>query len=101
MRPLLEKRGQPGGLCCHPYDLCTTLIASEAGVLVTDPWGRPLDIPLDVAADVAWVGYANVELRASVEPVLRAALARRGLTPGLRESRAAGGTASVSRIGSA
>jgi fructose-1,6-bisphosphatase/inositol monophosphatase family enzyme len=91
MRPLLERRGQPGGLCCHPYDLCTALIASEAGVLVTDAWGRPLDIPLDVDADVAWVGYANAELRASVEPVLGAALARRGLTPGLLESRASGG----------
>jgi fructose-1,6-bisphosphatase/inositol monophosphatase family enzyme len=91
MRPLLKSRGQQGGLCCHPYDLCTALIASEAGVLVTDPWGRPLDIPLDVDADVAWVGYANAELRASVEPVLGAVLARRGLTRDLLESRASGG----------
>jgi fructose-1,6-bisphosphatase/inositol monophosphatase family enzyme len=90
MRPLLEKRGQPGGLCCHPYDLCTALIANEAGVLVSDPWGRPLDIPLDVEADVAWVGYANAALRASVEPVLRAALARRGLGPGLPERHGSG-----------
>ena len=28
------------GLCCHPYDVCTELIAREAGVIVTDPWGR-------------------------------------------------------------
>jgi fructose-1,6-bisphosphatase/inositol monophosphatase family enzyme len=81
MRPVLEARGLPGGLCCHPYDLCTALIASEAGVVLTDPWGRPLEIPLDVGADVAWVGYANAELRASVAPVLAAALARRNLTP--------------------
>ena len=80
MRELLKSRGQPGGLCCHPYDICTALIAEEAGVLLTDPWGRPLDVPLDVWADVAWVGYANATLRWQIEPVLLAALARRGLT---------------------
>jgi fructose-1,6-bisphosphatase/inositol monophosphatase family enzyme len=81
MRPLLEQRGQPAGLCCHPYDVCTALIASEAGVILTDPWGAPLDVPLEVEADVAWVGYANAAIRARVEPALQAALARRGLTP--------------------
>ncbi|HWO12274.1 MAG TPA: hypothetical protein VNN80_22415, partial [Polyangiaceae bacterium] len=81
MRPVLERRGQPGGICCHPYDLCTALIASEAGVRLSDPWGRPLDFPLDVHSDMAWVGYANDQIRASVEPLLGAALARRGLTP--------------------
>lgn len=81
MRPLLEKRGQPAGLCCHPYDVCTALIASEAGVILTDPWGAPLDVPLEVEADVAWVGYANSSIRALVEPALQAALARRGLRP--------------------
>jgi fructose-1,6-bisphosphatase/inositol monophosphatase family enzyme len=81
LQPLLRRRGQPGGLCCHPYDVCTALIAEEAGVLLTDPWGGPLDVPLNVHADVAWVGYANASLRRQVEPVLRAALARRGLEP--------------------
>jgi len=28
---------------------------------------------------VAWVGYANAEVRAQIEPLLRAALERRGL----------------------
>jgi fructose-1,6-bisphosphatase/inositol monophosphatase family enzyme len=87
MRPLLEKRGQPGGLCCHPYDLCTALIASEAGVILTDAWGGPLEVPLDVEADVAWVGYANAAIRAKVEPVLGAALKRRGLTAGVAAGR--------------
>jgi hypothetical protein len=81
MRELLGKRGQPSGLCCHPYDICTALIAEEVGVRITDPWGRPLDAPLDVEADVAWVGYANSTLQRQVEPVLQAALARRGLIP--------------------
>lgn len=79
MRPVLARRGLPLSLCCHPYDLCTALIAAEAGVRLTDPWGSPLDFPLDVGADVAWVGYANDEIRSSVEPALAAALARRGL----------------------
>lgn len=88
MRELLQKRGQPSGLCCHPYDICTALIAEEAGVRLTDPWGRALDAPLDVDADVAWVGYANATLQRQVEPLLQAALARRGLTPDARAGRA-------------
>jgi hypothetical protein len=78
--PLLAGQGRTPGLCSHPYDLCTELIAREAGVLVTDPWGRPLDAPLDVFTRVGWVGYANSQLRQQLEPPLQAALARRGLT---------------------
>jgi len=83
LRPLLEsvlaRRGQALGICCHPYDLATELIAREAGVVVTDPRGAPLDAPLDVEADVAWAGYANEAIRSQVEPLLQAALRRRGL----------------------
>lgn len=42
LRPILQQRGQSAGLCCHPYDLCTELIAREAGVLVNDENGNPL-----------------------------------------------------------
>jgi hypothetical protein len=84
MRELLRERGQPSGLCCHPYDVCTALIAEEVGVRITDPWGRPLDAPLDIDADVAWVGYANATLQRQVEPLLQAVLARRGFAPGAR-----------------
>jgi fructose-1,6-bisphosphatase/inositol monophosphatase family enzyme len=76
---LLAKRGEPVGLACHPYDVCTQLIATEAGVIVTGPDGAPLDAPLDLETPVAWVGYANATLRASIEPALQAALRRRGL----------------------
>ena len=49
LRPLFERRRAGGAaLCCHPYDLCTELIARELGVLVTDEHGRPLAAPLDV-----------------------------------------------------
>ena len=49
--------------------------------MVTDAAGALLDAPLDVSADVAWVGYANQRLRALVEPVLQEALRRHGLLP--------------------
>jgi hypothetical protein len=65
-------------LCARPYDLCTALIAVEAGVAVTDEWGRPLAAPLDTTSDVAWAGYANEHLRALIEPVLQRLLAELG-----------------------
>lgn len=83
LRPLFDRvlaeRGEPPTLACHPYDVCTALIAEEAGVVVTGPSGDALDAPLDVDTPVAWVGYANDAIRGCVEPALRAALARRGL----------------------
>jgi fructose-1,6-bisphosphatase/inositol monophosphatase family enzyme len=75
LRPLLKQLG----ICCHPYDVCTALIATELGVLVTDAFGQPLNPPLNVEADVAWAGYANEQIRRQVEPLLQAALRNRGL----------------------
>lgn len=77
--PVLSARGLPMSLCCHPYDLCTELIARELGVLVTDVAGGPLRAPLAVEPDVAWAGYANEQIRALIEPLLQAALSKRGL----------------------
>src|SRR6185295_16583373 len=72
IRPLMEtvavKRGFKLGICCHPYDLCTELIAREAGVIVTSPAGGPIDSPLVVDHNVAWVGYANEDIRRQIEP---------------------------------
>ena len=79
LRPLVKSASPP--LCCHPYDVCTALIALEAGVIITDPSGAALDAPFDLTTDVAWVGYANEALRRAIEPVLRGALRRRGLLP--------------------
>ena len=79
IEPLVRARGRELGICSHPYDLCTELIAREAGVIVTDPQGQPLRAPLDVFAEVGWMGFANQEIRALVEPALRAALRARGL----------------------
>ena len=81
VEPLLAKRGRALGICSHPYDLCTELIAREAGVVVSDPAGRRLAAPLDVFTDVAFVAYANQAIQSQVDPALRAALRARGLLP--------------------
>jgi hypothetical protein len=79
MEPVLQRRGLSSGLCCHPYDVCTELIARTLGVIVTDERGEVLNAPLDIDADIAWCGYANEHVRAEIEPHLQSALKRRGL----------------------
>jgi fructose-1,6-bisphosphatase/inositol monophosphatase family enzyme len=79
VRPVLAHRGLPPSLTCHPYDVCCALIAEENGVIVTDVHGSPLDVPLNVDADVAWVGYANASIRAQIEPILQETLREHGL----------------------
>lgn len=63
--------GEQPGLCCHPYDLCTALIAESAGAILTDANGDPLDAPLDVTTAVDWIGYANKTLHRKIQPVLQ------------------------------
>jgi fructose-1,6-bisphosphatase/inositol monophosphatase family enzyme len=60
----------PSGLCCHPYDICTELIAREAGVIVTDERGGLLASPLDIREPVSWIGYANQQIQAQLAPTL-------------------------------
>lgn len=80
LRPLMEEmlreRGMSLGICCHPYDLCTELIARQAGVIVVDPAGRRIDAPLSVEPELSWAGYCNQAIREQVEPLLQQALAR-------------------------
>jgi fructose-1,6-bisphosphatase/inositol monophosphatase family enzyme len=73
------REGKATGHSCHPYDICTALIAEEAGVLVTDGRGQNLNAPLTTTNDVSWIGYANQAIRNEVEPVLQALLERYGL----------------------
>ncbi len=68
--------GDGASLACHPYDICTALIAQEAGCVVTDPAGRPLRAPLDTTSPVAWVGHANRTLARRIGPALRRVLAK-------------------------
>lgn len=83
LRPLMERllawRGQVLGICCHPYDVCTELIARELGVIITDEFGQPLSVPLDIKGNVSWVGYANSAIQQQIEPLLQAALRKRDL----------------------
>jgi fructose-1,6-bisphosphatase/inositol monophosphatase family enzyme len=78
LRPLFyAAQGQPEGLCCHPYDCATLLIALEAGIEVTNGLGEPLDGPLDVTTGLSWAGYANANLRARIEPTVTEFIRRR------------------------
>ena len=74
VRGLLYERfardGKATGHACHPYDLCTVLIAEEAGVEITDGQGQALNAPLDTTSDVSWIGYANADIRREAEPTL-------------------------------
>lgn len=80
LRPLtLPVVGQPAALACHPYDICTALIATELGVIVEKPDGSPMDAPLDTTTPVAWVAYANETLAAAIRPILRELIS--GLKP--------------------
>ena len=79
MRNIMADCGLELSICCHPYDLCTELIAREFGVEITGVDGELLDGPLNVDADVSWIGYANKNIRQQIEPALQAALNSRGL----------------------
>lgn len=85
LRPLLQRIGRRGGeagdhgLVCHSYDMAGWLVAQQAGVILTDGFGRPLQLPLDVHHPVHWCGYANAGLQARIQPVILAWLDERGL----------------------
>jgi len=79
MRAVMSERGMDLSICCHPYDLCTELIAREAGVEVCDENGRQLTAPLNVDENVSWIGYANKAIKQQMEPALMDALKKRGL----------------------
>jgi fructose-1,6-bisphosphatase/inositol monophosphatase family enzyme len=75
LRPLAFARLRVrAALACHPYDICTALIAQELGCVITAPDGKPLRTPLDTTTRVAWVGYANPALARRIRPKLRALL---------------------------
>ncbi len=72
LRPLVfGKLGLTSSLVCHPYDICTALILTEAGGIVEHPLGGPVNTPLDTTTAVSWVGYANPTLARLARPVLK------------------------------
>jgi fructose-1,6-bisphosphatase/inositol monophosphatase family enzyme len=76
---LANRSGTATGLECHPYDIAALLVARQAGVVITDGFGDPLDCPLDVTTGVHWCGYANLTLAALIKPIIRTWLSEQGL----------------------
>lgn len=87
LRPLLyqvlekQQGHQIRGLQCHPYDMAGLLVAQQAGVVMTDGWGRPLSLKMDVHSPVHWCGYANLTLAKSIGPVIVDWLKEKGIQP--------------------
>jgi fructose-1,6-bisphosphatase/inositol monophosphatase family enzyme len=78
LRPqVFKKLRLNSALTCHPYDICTALIAEEAGCVIETPLGGPLAQPLDTSSAVAWAGYANPALARHIRPVLRRLVRKR------------------------
>lgn len=65
-----RREGLRTGHECHPYDLSAHLVALEAGVVLEDGRGNPLDAPLDTSTNLDWAGYANRAIRDQVSPAL-------------------------------
>lgn len=79
LRPFfLRELGLHDVLVCHPYDICTEMLAREAGCIVEHPLNGTISVPLDTTAPVSWVAYANEQLAEQVRPVLRRILGRFG-----------------------
>ena len=55
----------------------TLIRASDEARSVIDVF-QPLDGPLDVTTGLCWAGYANAELRRSIEPILSRCLRELG-----------------------
>lgn len=71
LRPLaFRKLRRRSALVCHPYDICTALLAQEAGCVIEAALGGELSPPLDTTSAVAWAGYANPVLARHIRPVL-------------------------------
>ncbi len=66
-----RKLGVESSLACRPYDLACWLVATEAGCVLRDPFGEPLDIPLDVTTNIAFACYANETLAGHMVPIVR------------------------------
>lgn len=75
----LVSQGKRAGHVCHPYDICTLLIAKEAGLIVTDPDGQPLNAPMDLLSPVDWLGFANISIYNQVFPLLQELMKTHGL----------------------
>lgn len=77
IRPIaFQKLGFPLALTCHPYDLCTALVARAAGVIVRLVDSPKLEVPFDTTSTVSWIAYANADLARSIQPVVEKLVAK-------------------------
>jgi fructose-1,6-bisphosphatase/inositol monophosphatase family enzyme len=75
LRPLVYARlDLDASLVCHPYDVCTTLLLEEAGVIYEHPLGGFPDAPMDTTSGICWIAYANPTLAALARPTLQKVL---------------------------
>lgn len=71
VRPLVhQKLGVTSSLACRPYDLVTWRVAQAAGCVVCDPFGGPLDAPLDTTTNLSFACYANRQLADRLIPIV-------------------------------
>ena len=72
LRPeAFRKLGIESTLACHPYDVATALILEEAGCVLEQPNGGPVNCPLDTTTPVSWIAYANADLADAMRPVVQ------------------------------
>lgn len=72
VRPLVYKKmGVESALACRPYDLSSWLVGQQAGCVVCDPFGEPLNAPLDVTTNMSFAFYANRALADLLIPIVR------------------------------
>ena len=72
---VFETLAAESSLCARPYDMCTTLVAEQAGVIVRQPDGSTFNPPLDVTTNIAFAIYANTALADRMQPIIDRALA--------------------------
>ena len=73
LRDLLVPRLDRPTLTSHPYDLCTALIAEEAGAIVRASDLGPLRAQFSTEGRTGFVGFASKRVQEKLEPVLRLA----------------------------
>lgn len=66
--PVHRSLGHTGALCSRPYDVANLLVAAQAGCVILDLMGNPLDAPFDLTTDIHFQAYANQELADRIAP---------------------------------
>src|SRR5262249_9894065 len=75
VRGWLHRRHGLQNFTSKPYDVASLLVWREAGVPVLGDDFAPLDAPMDTETKLSVIAFPNEELRARLEPELRAVMA--------------------------